>query len=121
MPVRRKKSQDALPEPEAQPEPERLPESEPQPEPINGTSDDGRREHEGQGEDGFAAFGLGPALLQAVQELGFEEPTPIQRRTIPLLMEGRDVVAQAQTGTGKTAAFALPLLQKLEIGNRTVQ
>lgn len=127
MPVRRKKIQDALPEPEAQPEAERSPQSEPQAEvearaeSINSTSDDGKREYEGQAQDGFAAFGLDPALLQAVQELGFEEPTPIQRRTIPLLMQGRDVVAQAQTGTGKTAAFALPLLQKLEIGNRGVQ
>ncbi|HTE83524.1 MAG TPA: DEAD/DEAH box helicase, partial [Dehalococcoidia bacterium] len=71
--------------------------------------------------NGFEALGLSPQLLQAVREQGFEEPTPIQRRTIPLLLQGRDVVAQAQTGTGKTAAFALPLLQRVDASNRSVQ
>src|ERR1051326_1878769 len=69
---------------------------------------------------GFEGMGLNPALLQAVRDQGFEEPTPIQRRTIPLLLEGRDVIAQAQTGTGKTAAFALPLLQQLDPDSRSV-
>lgn len=71
--------------------------------------------------DSFAGLGLSPALLQSVQEQSFEEPTPIQRRTIPLLLDGRDVIAQAQTGTGKTAAFALPLLQQLDLTDRSVQ
>jgi ATP-dependent RNA helicase DeaD len=70
---------------------------------------------------GFAALGLKDALVRSTRDLGFEEPTPIQRRTIPLLLEGRDVVAQAQTGTGKTAAFALPLLQQVDPGNHSVQ
>lgn len=70
---------------------------------------------------GFAKLGLIEPLLQSIRELGFEEPTPIQRQAIPLLLEGRDVVAQAQTGTGKTAAFALPLLQRLDINSRSVQ
>jgi ATP-dependent RNA helicase DeaD len=69
----------------------------------------------------FAALGLDDALVQSVREQGFEEPTPIQRRTIPLLLDGRDVVAQAQTGTGKTAAFALPLLQQVDTSSRNVQ
>ncbi len=62
----------------------------------------------------FDNFSLCPALLRAVQELGFTEPTPIQTRAIPVVHEGRDLLAAAQTGTGKTLAFALPLLQRLQ-------
>src|SRR4051812_26313106 len=62
---------------------------------------------------GFADLGLDQALLSALDALGYEEPTPIQRETIPSLLEGRDLLGQAATGTGKTAAFALPLLQRL--------
>jgi ATP-dependent RNA helicase DeaD len=62
---------------------------------------------------GFGSLGLVEALTSAVNALGYEEPTPVQRETIPLLIAGRDVLAQAATGTGKTAAFALPLLQRL--------
>ncbi|WP_438034883.1 DEAD/DEAH box helicase [Sorangium sp. So ce204] len=64
----------------------------------------------------FAALGIAPALLSVLAELGYEEPTPIQREAIPHLLTGRDLLGQAATGTGKTAAFALPLLQRLEIG-----
>src|SRR5690242_11169900 len=64
-------------------------------------------------EPGFAALGLNERLLSALAELGYEEPTPIQRAAIPPLIEGRDVLGQAATGTGKTAAFALPMLQRL--------
>ncbi|XXR80194.1 DEAD/DEAH box helicase [Sorangium sp. So ce394] len=64
----------------------------------------------------FAALGIGPALLDELAELGYEEPTPIQREAIPHLLDGRDLLGQAATGTGKTAAFALPLLQRMEIG-----
>ena len=60
---------------------------------------------------GFAELGLRPELLATLTRLGYEEPTPIQRETIPLLLEGRDLLGQAATGTGKTAAFALPILQ----------
>jgi ATP-dependent RNA helicase DeaD len=63
---------------------------------------------------GFADLGLRPELLKALIALGYEEPTPIQRETIPRLLEGRDLVGQAATGTGKTAAFALPILQLIE-------
>jgi ATP-dependent RNA helicase DeaD len=62
---------------------------------------------------GFAALGLDPRLVEALGTLGYEEPTPIQREAIPPLLEGRDLVGQAGTGTGKTAAFALPMLQRL--------
>src|SRR4051794_24393780 len=62
---------------------------------------------------GFAALDLDDALLGALSQLGYEEPTPIQREAIPPLLQGRDVFGQAATGTGKTAAFALPLIQRL--------
>ena len=62
---------------------------------------------------GFASLGLDSRVLDALTALGYEEPTPIQRAAIPLQIAGRDVLAQAATGTGKTAAFALPLLQQL--------
>src|SRR6185436_15157381 len=61
----------------------------------------------------FTALGLQRELTDAVAALGFEEPTPVQRETIPLLLEGRDLLGQAETGTGKTAAFALPMLQRI--------
>jgi ATP-dependent RNA helicase DeaD len=68
----------------------------------------------------FGDLGLRPELLQALSVLGYEEPTPIQREAIPPLLEGRDLVGQAATGTGKTAAFALPVLQQLRADqNRT--
>jgi ATP-dependent RNA helicase RhlE len=61
----------------------------------------------------FDSLGLSPALLRAVSEQGYTQPTPIQGRVIPVVLEGRDVMAGAQTGTGKTAGFTLPLLQRL--------
>jgi ATP-dependent RNA helicase RhlE len=61
----------------------------------------------------FTRFGLSPAILEGVQAMGYTQPTPIQLRAIPLIMEGRDVIGSAQTGTGKTAAFALPILSRL--------
>lgn len=61
----------------------------------------------------FDALGLAPELLKALAEFGYTTPTPIQAKAIPLVLEGRDLMAGAQTGTGKTAAFALPMLQKL--------
>jgi len=64
----------------------------------------------------FQELGLNDDLLAAVEKMGYTEPTPIQLESIPLVLEGRDVVAAAQTGTGKTAAFALPLMQRLGIG-----
>ncbi len=63
---------------------------------------------------GFAALSLSAPLLQALSDVGYESPSPIQAATIPPLMGGRDVVGQAQTGTGKTAAFALPILQRID-------
>jgi ATP-dependent RNA helicase DeaD len=63
--------------------------------------------------DGFESLGLEPRLLATLGDLGYEEPTPIQREAIPPLLEGRDLLAEAPTGTGKTAAFALPALHRL--------
>src|SRR5512133_3864660 len=69
----------------------------------------------------FLALGLDPALVAAVTALGYEEPTDIQREAIPPLLAGRAVLGQAATGTGKTAAFALPLLQRIGSSNDGAQ
>jgi ATP-dependent RNA helicase DeaD len=77
-------------------------------------------ENVSDGVTSFADLGLRPELLNALSDLGYEEPTPIQREAIPPLLEGRDLVGQAATGTGKTAAFALPIVQQLSgDGRRT--
>jgi ATP-dependent RNA helicase RhlE len=62
----------------------------------------------------FTKFGLSPTVLEGVKAMGYVDPTPIQLRAIPLITDGRDVIGSAQTGTGKTAAFALPILSKLD-------
>src|SRR3954463_10098729 len=69
----------------------------------------------------FKELGLSEPLLDALQHLGYEDPTPIQEEAIPGLLEGRDIIGQAQTGTGKTAAFGLPLLQYIDIDDHEVQ
>src|SRR2546429_7173309 len=61
----------------------------------------------------FSRLGLPQAVVEGVKAMGYVEPTPIQLRAIPLILTGRDVIGSAQTGTGKTAAFALPILSKL--------
>jgi ATP-dependent RNA helicase DeaD len=77
-------------------------------------------ENVSDGVTSFADLGLRSELLNALSDLGYEEPTPIQREAIPPLLEGRDLVGQAATGTGKTAAFALPIVQQLSgDGRRT--
>jgi ATP-dependent RNA helicase RhlE len=65
---------------------------------------------------GFNTFGLSQHVMQGIKAMGYTDPTPIQLRAIPLLLSGRDVIGSAQTGTGKTAAFALPILSKLGSG-----
>lgn len=69
----------------------------------------------------FTALGLSADILRVLDELGYEEPTPIQAHAIPLLLSGRDVLGSAATGTGKTAAFALPLIERLDPNARAVQ
>jgi ATP-dependent RNA helicase RhlE len=66
---------------------------------------------------GFSKFGLSQPMIEGVKAMGYTEPTPIQLRAIPLILEGHDVIGSAQTGTGKTAAFALPILSKLDRHN----
>jgi ATP-dependent RNA helicase DeaD len=69
----------------------------------------------------FKEFGLIDELMKAIEDVGYETPSPIQLKTIPVLIEGRDIVGQAQTGTGKTAAFALPGLQKIDTSTSRIQ
>ena len=66
----------------------------------------------------FEELELDPRVLRAVKEMGFEETTPIQAQSIPAVMSGRDVIGQAQTGTGKTASFGIPLLHKVDPGRK---
>src|SRR5688572_22173354 len=69
----------------------------------------------------FSELGLSPEVLRAIDDLGFEKPSPIQGRAIPLLMQGRDLVGQSQTGSGKTLAFGVPAVEKVEPALRAVQ
>ena len=89
----------------ASPEVDDAPETAREPEPANG----------------FASFGLESRILEGLEAIGFQEPSPIQKAAIPELLLGRDLVGQAQTGTGKTAAFGIPLLQRLDPEQRTPQ
>jgi ATP-dependent RNA helicase DeaD len=69
----------------------------------------------------FTDLGLSESLLKSISDVGFEEPTPVQTESIPILLSGRDLIGQAQTGTGKTAAFALPILERLVPGRKLPQ
>ncbi|MGN1280977.1 MAG: DEAD/DEAH box helicase [Succinivibrio sp.] len=69
----------------------------------------------------FDDLGLSKEVLKAVHDLGFESPTPIQERSIPVVLEGRDMIGQAQTGTGKTAAFSLPILSRIDCRKQHIQ
>ena len=69
----------------------------------------------------FAELGVSPEILKAISDLGFEEPSPIQAAAIPVLLEGHDVVGQSQTGSGKTAAFAIPAIELCQAADRSVQ
>jgi ATP-dependent RNA helicase DeaD len=69
----------------------------------------------------FEELGLGDALLKSIKDVGYEEPTPIQIKTIPVMLTGVDLIAQAQTGSGKTAAFGMPIIEAIEPRNRQVQ
>ena len=69
----------------------------------------------------FNEFNLSAELLAEIEKAGFVEASPIQEQTIPLALEGKDVIGQAQTGTGKTAAFGLPTLEKIDVDNTVPQ
>ena len=81
----------------------------------NGSRDSARSNGNGNGNgtSNFEGLGLHPNLMRAIGELGFDKPTPVQRDAIPPALDGRDVLACAMTGSGKTAAFVLPILQRL--------
>ena len=85
--------------------------------PVEATPEEAKPEPQ----SGFDCFGFSEALLKTLAEKGYNDPSPIQKAAFPELMLGRDLVGQAQTGTGKTAAFALPLLERLESGRKTPQ
>src|SRR5512137_2650204 len=67
---------------------------------------------------GFDSFDLDPLIMKAIERMGWNEPTPVQEKTIPVLLQGKDVMGQAQTGTGKTAAFGIPILQNVSRGRK---
>lgn len=69
----------------------------------------------------FKDLGINKEILKAIEELGFEAPTPIQAQALPKLYEGKDIIGQAQTGTGKTAAFGIPMIEKVDGKNKSVQ
>ena len=69
----------------------------------------------------FADLGLSETTLHALQDVGYEQPSPIQEQAIPVLMEGRDMIGQAQTGSGKTAAFGLPMIEHVDPDEHDVQ
>ena len=69
----------------------------------------------------FEDLKLSKELLKAINDMGFEEATPIQAQTIPNILEGKDLIGQAQTGTGKTAAFGLPILDMINPGDKKLQ
>lgn len=69
----------------------------------------------------FSELGLSDAVLKSLKDVGYEIPSAIQAATIPILLEGKDVVGLAQTGTGKTAAFALPILSRLDLSQKSPQ
>jgi ATP-dependent RNA helicase DeaD len=69
----------------------------------------------------FSELGLDRTSMKSIEKMGFEEASPIQSQTIPLALEGKDIIGQAQTGTGKTAAFGIPLMENIDINNENVQ
>jgi superfamily II DNA/RNA helicase len=85
------------------------------------SSEDKKPENENKTTVLFSDLKLSDPILKAVEEAGYEAPSAIQAETIPLLLEGRDMIGQAQTGTGKTAAFSLPLLSNLDLTTKDTQ
>ena len=88
---------------------------------VNSSSEVESTDESSKAVSGFAGFGLPDSLLEALERCGYEQPSPIQAASIPELMLGRDLLGQAQTGTGKTAAFALPLLARIDLEARLPQ
>src|SRR5688500_18371037 len=74
----------------------------------------GKSNGKGAGVGGFQHLGLSPLVFRGVMAMGYKVPTPIQRKSLPIVLSGKDVVAMARTGSGKTAAFLIPMLEKLK-------
>ena len=85
----------------------------PSPPPRDAAKQKKKEKGKGKGESGFTRFGLERDILAGVRRRGYIHPTPVQRRTLPLALAGRDLVVMARTGSGKTLAFAIPVLNKL--------
>src|SRR5215212_9391264 len=87
------------------------------------TEPDAALPHAAESDDGptFEQLGLNSALLKSIKDVGYEAPTPIQIEVLPALLAGQDVIAQAQTGSGKTAAFGLPIIEAIDPKQRSVQ
>ena len=71
--------------------------------------------------DSFHALGLSPSTLQGLTQMGYEKPTPVQLDTIPAFLEGADLVVQSRTGTGKTAAFGIPIVERVDVARGEIQ
>ena len=71
--------------------------------------------------ENFSDFNLSKEVLKAIVEMGFEEPSPIQKQAIPTMLNDEDIIGQAQTGTGKTASFGIPIVEKVDRNNKTTQ
>lgn len=69
----------------------------------------------------FQEMGISDPIKRAITDMGFEEASPIQEKAIPIALTGRDIIGQAQTGTGKTAAFSIPILEKIDTSKKFVQ
>src|SRR3954447_25225566 len=69
----------------------------------------------------FEELSLSPEMQRGIKDMGFQEASPIQAEAIPMLLEGHDLIGQAQTGTGKTAAFSIPLIERIEMGRGPAQ
>ena len=90
--------------------------------PIGGTMDAPKTQgHRIMSQHTFPELGIAPELLEAVKSLGFEQPSPIQAQAIPVALTGRDVVGQSHTGSGKTMAFGIPVVQGVDGSKRHVQ
>ncbi|HPO50321.1 MAG TPA: DEAD/DEAH box helicase, partial [Spirochaetota bacterium] len=70
---------------------------------------------------GFMKFNLSSKVIKAIDDMGFEEPSPIQTLTIPSIIDGKDIIGQSQTGTGKTAAFGIPIIEKIDAKKKAIQ
>jgi ATP-dependent RNA helicase DeaD len=91
------------------------------PDPAWTTEEASPPEKKAPSDPGFLKFGLKPEILSALAKMGYKEPSPIQEETIPLIMQGKDIIGQAETGSGKTAACGIPILNKIDVSKLELQ